>query len=309
MKKYLFLLFFFPGTTFAVFSPNPKNPDSTYQNDLALHQENRKLYRGISPSTGIYCIDSPTLCIDVINNRVLVGTTTTTSGGLILAPSDNIISLKMYGTGNEGTGLQFFRGTINSGIPLSYIGDSGMWLSNTSSDVVVGLYPSRAFNIYYNGGNTSAFGIDGVSGAVRIRGTSTNDTPNSSDVGFQYSTGTTSKTNSGSNGVFTNLISTGVGAGSYSCSAQLCQDVGGGVTTAGFQIAISSFSGNTTTDHIGGQNVLSALPATTGIDSCIPISNYQINLFNLTTMYLKSNDFFTVGTPTFYGYLSCLKTR
>ncbi len=182
--------------------------------------------------------------------------------------------------------------------------------------------PSIAFSgatgngIYYVAGTfnvaTAGIGVlqlsDGTYGAA-IYGTRTNDNQAAGYVG-EYVKSAVTAVSSAANATWGNVTSISLTAGDWDVSCLLNQINNGATQTGIFQGAISAFSGNTTTDHAGGDNTISQSTATTNNNQssvCIPV--WRVSIASTTTIYLKGWSQFTAGTPQFYGRISARRVR
>ena len=104
------------------------------------------------------------------------------------------------------------------------------------------------------------------------------------------------------NNTYVNYISMSVPAGTWAICGQLKEKANGALGVSDFEIAISSFSGNTTTDAVTGDNVLFRLAnyGTTDQES-FTIANWIATLSASTTIYLKGLGGFTSGTAQMAG--------
>lgn len=100
-------------------------------------------------------------------------------------------------------------------------------------------------------------------------------------------------------------------AGDWDVSAQMFTESNGATVTAQFQVAVSLFSGNTTTDHVRGDNVMESVGPSGSILNAgnVTISNYRINVSSTTTVYFKENMTFTGGPPVLWGRISARRVR
>lgn len=114
----------------------------------------------------------------------------------------------------------------------------------------------------------------------------------------------------------TSAIASGITPGQYGNVASLNLPKGHWVVRSGIQntrvsgqseltAAISTFSGNTTTDHVNGVNVLTVTAATTGLgNTLITLPPWQQSVTSLTTEYLKARlDAGTWSSAAFTAYM------
>jgi uncharacterized protein YbcV (DUF1398 family) len=84
---------------------------------------------------------------------------------------------------------------------------------------------------------------------------------------------------------------------------------GTGITNG--SMAISAFTGNTTTDHVAGKNAYgsSSYPTSTQDASIATVPRWRVNISSTTTIYLKGSLTYSGGSPKFYGYISARRMR
>lgn len=159
---------------------------------------------------------------------------------------------------------------------------------------------------------TTNNGVDALvistSQAVGIRGTATNDNATTGFVG-QFISSTLGVTNVTTSAAFVDATSISLTAGDWDVSGQIIFQTGTGVVTAGTALAISINSGNTTTDHVRGDNVMEPLIPTATVNSCGTISEYRMSLSATTTVYLKTKATLSVPTTTNYQVLGRISAR
>lgn len=73
--------------------------------------------------------------------------------------------------------------------------------------------------------------------------------------------------------------------------------------------AVSLFSGNTTTDHQDGDNVIHAAPANGNVAAMCVIPNWRVLITATTTVYLKLRTNYSASAPTLYGRISARRVR
>lgn len=162
---------------------------------------------------------------------------------------------------------------------------------------------------WWNEHNSGARAWDFVR-ASNIIGTTTNNNAAAGSVGeFVSSTILrASAVNSGATGVFTNITSISLTAGDWDVTGQPVMILATATSTA-LRMATSAFSGNTTTDHIQGDNDLNSNPATGAYDMGLTIANWRVSIAATTTIYLKAAVTFSAGQPTLYGRISARRVR
>lgn len=140
-----------------------------------------------------------------------------------------------------------------------------------------------------------------------LQGTTTNNNAATGDVG-EYITGSgTIGVSTGTSGQFQDITSISLTAGDWDVRA--LSRVRTATAASDFQLAISQYSGNTTTDHVSSNNV--AFQTTTNTqDWAIGIPVTRLSLSATTTIYLKAN-FATVdgGTQVLSAYINARRVR
>lgn len=125
------------------------------------------------------------------------------------------------------------------------------------------------------------------------------DAEPSSYVGQIVSTATNSNATATTTGQYGNIISTTITKGIWELSAMAVSN-GNSATWSSVRYAISIYSGNTITDHVNAVNV-SETTATTAFGTSdrftVTIRPYAIEVSAPTTVYLKGQFIYTVGTP------------
>lgn len=104
--------------------------------------------------------------------------------------------------------------------------------------------------------------------------------------------------------VYTNYISVPITTGTWNCSASMGCNKNGGAATY-FDVALSTYSGNTTTDHLAGWN-LNEVALASGISPVMAIPAYHIVAPANITLYLKAYTNNT-GALIQYGNIQCLQ--
>ena len=103
--------------------------------------------------------------------------------------------------------------------------------------------------------------------------------------------------------VWGNLASLSLPAGDFDVSCNVYLYRNGATLTGDTSIAISLYSGNTTTDHTNGDNVLTTTMGS-GNYAGLTVVNYQINASVAQTVYMKHLWVYSAGTPVSYGRIS-----
>lgn len=106
--------------------------------------------------------------------------------------------------------------------------------------------------------------------------------------------------NTAATGTFGNVTSIALTAGDWDITGQVEMQLNGATMTTVFVAAISINSGNTTTDHIEGDNVTRNLPPSALGSVCTSVAT-RLLLAASTTVYLKALASFSAGQPQALG--------
>lgn len=137
------------------------------------------------------------------------------------------------------------------------------------------------------------------------------DAPGS--YGQSVSTNTTNNTPAGSTTQYVNVVSSAVASGVYDCSGVAVMS---GPNSAGWtdaSLAVSVNSGNTTTDHVSGLNVVNQT-ATTAFGNndrfTLVVPRYRVVSSTSFTIYLKTECTYSLSAPsTRFASLTCTRAR
>ncbi len=112
----------------------------------------------------------------------------------------------------------------------------------------------------------------------------------------------------GTSGQFGNITSISLTAGDWDVSGTFIPIINGAVITSGtWDVNLSAFSGNTTTDLVVGDNYLTISHLTNVGSMSIPA--WRVNVSSTTTIYLKGRVSYSSGTPQWYGRISARRVR
>jgi hypothetical protein len=159
----------------------------------------------------------------------------------------------------------------------------------------------------------AAFTVTGtatVSGQLIAKGTATNDSASTGYIGEYVSSDIPfgSAIAAGTSTQFKNITSISLTAGDWDVSGIPSAAIAGATITV-FEGVISAYSGNTTTDHISGDNDLIGPPPTGSYYAHTPIPVWRVSIAGTTTIYLKGNCVYSAGTPTIFGRISARRVR
>lgn len=170
-------------------------------------------------------------------------------------------------------------------------------------------------NVYQNilslSALTSSLSID-TNKRAAMKGTTANDNANSGYIGEYIESKVTSANAVGASGdqAWFNVTSISLTAGDWDVTGQIIFTINGATYKAvGSAVAVSAFSGNTTTDHIAGDNTMPwGTNPTAGFDQGGVVS-HRFSLAATTTIYLKAWTGFSAGTPKAYGKIMARRMR
>jgi len=140
-----------------------------------------------------------------------------------------------------------------------------------------------------------------------LRGTRTNDDAGAGIIG-QYISSATVAASVATSGQFGNAGQLSLTAGDWDVDA-VCELAANGATVTQAQMAISVNTGNTTTDHVSGDNQISLIIPIATNGAAGAISNYRKSLSGTTTVFVKAKATYTVATPTRACRISARRVR
>lgn len=127
-----------------------------------------------------------------------------------------------------------------------------------------------------------------VTGSFRAKAVSDNSVATSTDIGRVLYASQPNSTSIGPSDTFVNALSTPLAAGDWHISGCALFDTASAASPFNScQLAISIFSGNTTTDHVVGDNFLTAPGSTTTANIPICIPDVRFTVATSTTVFLK----------------------
>jgi len=191
-------------------------------------------------------------------------------------------------------------------------GNTGAFLGVYGDGVGTGLFIQKGGNVGIGTGNP-LYGLD-VFGTFRprsgITGTTTNDNAAAGDVGEFVSTNVANGTIFlAASGAYGNVASISLTPGDWDVTGVAVLNANGAsYSTGSWGVAVSSYSGNTTTDHVLGVNQL-YFNDYSGNDQAGPVPVVRFSLASTTTLYLKATANYSSGSPYVYGRLSARRVR
>jgi hypothetical protein len=242
-----------------------------------------------------------------------------TMSGAIGMGSNKITSLAA-GTSN-GNALAYGQSSpqFNDLLTINDTGSgSELLLTSLSSTNPLISFNTTGAGVIFRGGN--GFSITGSSPTINyvigtvantgvaIHGTNTNDSPSAGYVGESFYSAVQSQ--SASTGAYSNITSITLSGGDWDVTGQVVFRANGATfTTSTFGAAVSAFSGNTTTDHVDGDNQLNDTVFSTELQANSTIAAWRASLATSTTIYLKGMATFSSGTVLFDGRISARRIR
>jgi len=142
-----------------------------------------------------------------------------------------------------------------------------------------------------------------------INGTVTNDSAAAGKVGEAVRAVVTSFTNFAATATWGNVTSISLTAGDWDVTGLLYYQLNGATSAGAYEVAISLFSGNTTTDHSAGDNVMDGPFPTVALNQSISVPVWRVSVASTTTVFLKALGVYTVGNPRYVGRISARRIR
>lgn len=279
-----------------------------------VYQDLRKV-RLFSMFGTLNCIDLPTFCIDMVAHQVILATGTVSAPiltlggssdtGLYLPIASRRISFSIGGSENfridKTDGIEWLNGQLTG--PNGTISNPAYGWNNDSAS---GRYlKDQGFMAdVINGTEMVVYASTGVA----VKGTTTNNNARPGDIGESTSTSKTTITNIATTNVWQNYDSVALNSGDWVCGGGM-GFVQNGATITQVKAVISVNSGNTTTDHLFGDNQQDGPPPTANSNQSVQIVAYHLLLGSQTTVYLKGLASFSAGTPQFSGRITCVRPR
>lgn len=102
-------------------------------------------------------------------------------------------------------------------------------------------------------------------------------------------------------GTWENVRTLDLTAGDWDVSGNICIAHNSSTALVNIQGVISLFSGNTTTDHLEGDNKFISVPPAAAQSANAAIPPYRVNISDTATVYLKATATFSAGNPQVIG--------
>lgn len=248
--------------------------------------------------------------------------------GILTIPSAGVALPSLCPLGDLTTGI----GMDNGDIYLNTSGSTRFQISTTQlSTTLQGsagtpvISGGSGLGMYFAGGNSVAFSVStvqkfsitatGVTAVVALTpsagivGSATSDSATAGNYGEVISTGSVAFGNIAGTGTFGNIVSVAYTSGTWLLSGCVTLKLNGAAITD-YEIAVSSFSANTTTDHVESDNWMeSAAVPIASANSALCVTNFLVTLAGNTTMYLKVKGAYSVATPQALGKLKGVRPR
>ena len=257
--------------------------------------------------------------IVTFNNALVTGQKVTFTFSQSVAPAGTVSS----GTANQIAYYPSTGGTV-SGSSVTSVGVNGLLLPDgTATTPSVAFSGNTAVGIYRTG---TSLGLTApASGNIQtrvnnvqmlvandtevfIRGTNTNNSTSAGFVG-EYVSSAVANVNATTSGQFGNITSISLTAGDWDVTGVFDNYASTATMTGETLVSISLFSGNTTTDHVFGDNYLAIIQPPASLDSSISIPAWRVALASTTTVYLKGLCSYTGGPPKFWSRISARRVR
>lgn len=155
---------------------------------------------------------------------------------------------------------------------------------------------------------STALSIGSGTGDVSIRGAGTNSNALAGFVGEYVTANNAVGVNSTGNGQWFDIVSISLTAGDWDVSGTIGFNLAGATATQ-CSGGMSVTTGNSATGLTFGDNWLETVIPTAVTDSSVSIPGWRRSLSTTTTIYLKANLAFSLGTPNAYGRISARRVR
>lgn len=143
---------------------------------------------------------------------------------------------------------------------------------------------------------------------LKGKGTSTNDSATTGYIGETQSS-TAAGVSAGTSTQWVNITTISLTAGDWLVSGWADHTLNGATMTGGAGLALSAFTGNTTTDHTTGDNASDGAPPTSTYDTNCSIPAWRVSIASTATYYLKARFVYSAGTPKTSGRITAVRIR
>jgi hypothetical protein len=244
------------------------------------------------------------------NNLAIAGKTITSTFQLTTSPTNNYV-LTSDASGNAtwqpsgASGVSSITGTANQVIASASTGAVTLSLpqsiATTSSPTFAAVTTTGQATL----GNTA---VSNTFSGNLIYGVNNSTVASAGTVG-EFTDNSNSGGTSCPVNTWTNIAQISLNAGDFDSAGSIQVDFGALVGATGAAIAVSLYSGNTTTDHVIGQNQLTFLPPLTGGSSSMTVPLFRILTNTSVIAYVKCYPVASSGTATTEGYVCARRRR
>lgn len=230
-------------------------------------------------------------------SAVLIASSTIAQGqiGIVGSSQLNLLTISSATTGINLVSVSSTPATAPTDYLLSVSSGDGTFIFGVKNNSVTSLSGNLSFS------NTSKQGIVG---------STTTDSPTNGNVG-EWVQATAPAVTVTTSAQFNNVASISLTAGDWDVSGVGFVNHTGTVVTSNATVVLSAFTGNTTTDHVNGDNAIvegSSSGASFSIYS-FSITSWRVSLSATTTIYLKVNETFTGTAPVATCRISARRVR
>ncbi len=201
-----------------------------------------------------------------------------------------------FGDGSDGIRIER-RSTPNAARYGIRVDSNGSLIIDTVGssvdDPIIAILPTGQINVQ---------GAISSTRQIIAKGTTIAEDLGEGYVSQYVSSMTTVFQNMATSGQYGNVASIAVSSGDWAFEGVVVSTING-ATINFWNIAISTYSGNTTTDHILGWNELVARPAVSGASENLITPVYRVLSASNLTVYLKARATYSVATPQVLGSL------
>jgi hypothetical protein len=194
------------------------------------------------------------------------------------------------------------------GIPDGAFSAAGLAIYFTG-DTDTGIYRSGSGIVQFisNGSGVGNFGPGGWD----LKGTTTNDSAATGDIGEYMSDTQSAATNvPNATAQFGDTdCQLSITAGDWDLTGTVTYTLNGSTPTQFFKAGISSTSGNSGSGMSEGHNLVSGPNPASGINPTLTIPSYRVSVSGTTTYYLKTYSQYSAGTPQYYCSLTARRVR
>lgn len=237
---------------------------------------------------------------DISVSAITAAGTATLNGHVNLGNSssdDLTISASLAATVPIKTNTSFDIGSSTKGLQYVYMGASSTYTTRLGSATQTA---SRLYTIPASDADTSF---------MMKRGTQTNDSASSGDIGEYISSSTTFVTFA-TTAIYGDLTNISIFPGDWDVAFGIQARLNGGTMTGGSVDAfIGTVAGNSASGRNEGDNQTEFEPPTSAYQSTGAVPAYRMSVAATTTVYLKYRAFYSAGSPQAKGRISARRVR